>query len=198
MNNLAYNDMSSNNYFQSGSQFSTVSRSDLKAIKASALQCLARREYSRLELLRKLSQKFSATDAIQTVLEQLQHEGYQSDDRFTEMFIRAKVRAGNGPFKIKIELREKGICESTVLSVFDRQAIDWLELAKNVKDKRFGQINHFEPTELDTEHMEAGQVESELIENTVQKPSLQELAKQVRYLKNKGFYQEHIDQVINL
>ena len=144
---------------------------DVKAIKVSALRYLARREYSRVELYRKLSQKFSAVDAIQAVLDELREQGYQSDTRFTESFIRAKVNAGNGPFKIKIELREKGICESTALAAFDRQSIDWLLLADNVKQKRFG---------------------SELIEAL----PLTELAKQVRYLKNKGFYQEHIDQVI--
>jgi regulatory protein len=144
---------------------------DVKAIKVSALRYLARREYSRVELYRKLSQKFSAVDAIQAVLGELKEQGYQSDTRFTESFIRAKVNAGNGPFKIKIELREKGICESTALAAFDRQPIDWLVLAESVKQKRFG---------------------SELIDAL----PLAELAKQVRYLKNKGFYQEHIDQVI--
>ncbi|MFT6222052.1 MAG: regulatory protein [Candidatus Endobugula sp.] len=157
--------------FDNSCNHSSSRSDDVKAIKVSALRYLARREYSRVELYRKLSQKFSAIDAIQAVLDELKEQGYQSDTRFTESFIRAKVNAGNGPFKIKIELREKGICESTALSAFDRQSIDWLVLAENVKHKRFG---------------------SELIEAL----PLTELAKQVRYLKNKGFYQEHIDQVI--
>jgi regulatory protein len=170
MTNTAYisTPMSFDNIYNSSSR-----SDDVKAIKVSALRYLARREYSRVELYRKLSQKFSAVDAIQAVLDELKEQGYQSDTRFTESFIRAKINAGNGPFKIKIELREKGICESTALAAFDRQSIDWLVLAETVKQKRFG---------------------SELIEVL----PLPELAKQVRYLKNKGFYQEHIDQVIKM
>jgi len=170
MTNTAYT--STNMSFDNTYNRSSTRSDDVKAIKVSALRYLARREYSRVELYRKLSQKFSAVDAIQAVLDELKEQGYQSDTRFTESFIRAKANAGNGPFKIKIELREKGICESTALAAFDRQSIDWLVLAETVKQKRFG-------TEL-TDAL-----------------PLSELAKQVRYLKNKGFYQEHIDQVIN-
>ena len=175
MSNVAHNNMS----FKQYSQPSMGSKEDVKAIKVTALRYLARREHSRLELFRKLSQKYASGDYIQAVLDQLEEQGYQSDDRFTEMFIRTKVSAGNGPFKIKIELREKGVCESTVLSAFDRQPIDWLEIARQVKNKRFGA----DSTE------DGGLV-------VKQEPS--ELAKQIRYLKNKGFYQEHIEQIIKL
>lgn len=153
---------------------------DIKAIKSTCLRFLARREYSRLELFRKLSQKFSSTQQIQQVLDEMQEQGYQSDERFTESFIRAKVRSGNGPFKIKIELREKGICESTALSAFDKQSIDWLELAEAVKNKRFGTA--------DQEGVMTGDSSAHL----------EVLAKQVRYLKNKGFYQEHINEIVKI
>jgi regulatory protein len=181
MSNLAYSDMSFDNYFQAP----TASKSDIKAIKATALRYLARREYSRLELFRKLSQKYASGSDIQSVLDQLQEQGYQSDDRFTEMFIRTKVRAGNGPFKIKIELREKGICESTALSAFDRQSIDWLQIAHEVKNKRFGYKANIDIDVVSSEEA------SPVIEIT-------ELAKQIRYLKNKGFYQEHIEKVVKI
>ncbi|MFT7388713.1 MAG: regulatory protein [Candidatus Endobugula sp.] len=159
---------------------SSSSRTDeVKAIKVSALRYLARREYSRVELYRRLSQKFSAADSIQHVLDELRTQGYQSDSRFTESFIRAKISAGNGPFKIKIELREKGICESTALAAFDRQSIDWQALAQLVNDKRFGSVD----AEIDIDF----QTEEE-------KRHLS--AKKMRYLRNKGFYKEHIDMVL--
>lgn len=178
MNSVAYSDMSFSTYFQPP----MASKDEIKTLKTTALRYLARREYSRLELFRKLSQKFSSDENIQLVLDQLQEQGYQSDDRFTEMFIRTKVRAGNGPFKIKIELREKGICESTTLSAFDRQSIDWLALAKQVKSKRFGD------DKKNTDSFVSGENSEDI--------DINDLAKQVRYLKNKGFYQEHIDQVV--
>lgn len=172
MSTLAYSctHMMNNSFSQS----STNTRKDEeKAVKVSALRYLARREYSRVELYRKLSQKFSAADAIKRVLDELQEQGYQSDARFTECYIRAKVSAGNGPFKIKIELREKGICESTALAAFDRQAVDWLTLAQTVVDKKF----------------EGQQAETE-------EEKLLLLSKKIRFLKNKGFYKEHVDEVV--
>lgn len=192
MNNLAYSTMS----YQTHVSATSSSKDEMKAIKASALRLLARREYSRLELYRKLSQKYASGTNIQLVLDQLKEQGYQSDDRFTEMFIRSKVHAGNGPFKIKIELREKGICESTVLSAFDRQSIDWYQIAKEVNRKRFG--DYFSQECADqyslTENTEYGHAFTESASK--EQDHKQQLAKQIRYLKNKGFYQEHIEQVL--
>ncbi len=161
---------------------SDMAEDNIKAIKSTCLRFLARREYSRIELYRKLSQKFSSTEQIQQVLDEMQEQGYQSDERFTESFIRAKVRANNGPFKIKIELREKGVCESTILSAFDKQSIDWLELAETARNKHFG------PMDQGQEAMITGDSSTHLAN----------LAKQVRYLKNKGFYQEHISEIVKI
>jgi regulatory protein len=192
MNSLAYGYMSLDNSYPASNTYSLASNEDKKAIKSMALRYLARREYSRLELFRKLSLKFSSGENIQFVLDQLKDQGYQSDDRFTEMFIRTKVRAGNGPFKIKIELREKGICESTLLSAFDRQAIDWLEQAKKVHHKHFA--NQLETANDGMQEEIAEQITGQVAVNT----DMQLVAKQIRYLKNKGFYQEHIDKVVNI
>ncbi|MGS2716999.1 regulatory protein RecX [Eionea flava] len=174
MSNVAYLSTSNMNQYFSHSSVNT-SKDEFKAVKVSALRYLARREYSRVELYRKLSQKFSAAEAIQRVLDEMQEQGYQSDTRFTECYIRAKVNAGNGPFKIKIELREKGICESTALAAFDRQAVDWLALAQAVVDKKFA-------------NQQAETEEEQLLL----------LSKKIRFLKNKGFYKEHIDEAVKM
>jgi len=139
-------------------------------IKGAALNYLARREYSRLELYQKLVAKGYQSSDIQDVLEYLQLQSYQSDKRFADMYIRSRINAGDGPFKIKISLRAKGICDSLALAVFDKLDIDWFDHAKAVKFKRFGEAISEDITEK---------------------------VKQVRYLKNKGFYQDHINAVID-
>ena len=139
-----------------------------KQAYSNAIAYLARREYSRKELKQRLLQKEYSYSLVEAVLEKLTQNGYQSDERFTEMFIRSKVSGGDGPFKIKMALREKGICESLALVVLDAQNIDWREQAKKLKEKRFG---------LGCE-------------------SHAELAKQIRYLKNKGYYQDDIQAVV--
>lgn len=137
--------------------------------KNAAINYLARREHSKLELQRKLAAKGFTQSLINRAIDAMKVLGYQSDERFTEMFIRSKVASGNGPFKIKIALREKGICDSLVLIMMDKLNIDWYELVKKVKLKRF-------PSEKGAD--------------------LNQLAKQERYLKNKGFYQDHIRAVV--
>ena len=64
-NNLAHSDI-----YSDPSSCPRVSKMDEnKAVKAAALRFLARREYSHLELFRKLSQKFSSVETIQGILE---------------------------------------------------------------------------------------------------------------------------------
>lgn len=135
-----------------------------------ALRYLARRDYSRLELYQKLVSKGIYSSIIDKVLDELQSQNYQSDERFTEMYIHSRINAGDGPFKIKIALRGKGICDSLVLAVFDKLNIDWFDHVQRVKVKRFGDLPVMDLTEI---------------------------AKQIRYLKNKGFYQDHIDTVVS-
>jgi regulatory protein len=135
-----------------------------------AMRYLARRDYSRLELYQKLIAKGLHVSVVDVVLEELQALGYQSDERFTEMFIRSRINSGDGPFKIKISLRGKGICDSLALAVFDKLDVDWFEQVKLIKSKRFGN----QPSQ-----------------------DLNEISKQIRYLKNKGFYQDHINTVID-
>ena len=136
-----------------------------QAAKAIALRHLTRREYSRYELRQKLRQNSVADNVIESVLDELIQAAYQSDKRFAENYIRSRINAGDGPFKIKIKLREKGICDSLTLAILDTLNIDWHVKAQKAKTKRFG--NQLPP--------EAA-----------------ELSKQIRYLKSKGFYREHI------
>ncbi|MGH1487074.1 MAG: regulatory protein RecX [Cellvibrionaceae bacterium] len=140
-----------------------------KSAMNSALRYLARRDYSRLELYQKLIAKGLQSSVVNETLDNLKLQGYQSDERFAEMFIRSRISSGDGPFKIKIALRGKGICDSLALAVFDKLQVDWFEQVQTVQRKRFGDL----PIE-----------------------DVTETARQVRYLKNKGFYQEHINAVI--
>jgi regulatory protein len=81
------------------------------AIYNAALSLLARREHSALELERKLLKKFGPSQraAIQTCLQQLQENGYQSDSRYTEIYLRSRSQQGYGIGRIAQELKIKGI-----------------------------------------------------------------------------------------
>ena len=73
-----------------------------------ALNYLARREYSRSELQRKLAQYSDNADDIATVLNRLAENHLQSDARFSESFIHSKqAQYGNG--RLLETLKQKGV-----------------------------------------------------------------------------------------
>ena len=146
-------------------------QSSAKALaKNSALRFLARRDHSRREIYQKLIKKGIQSGCIEEVLDDLKKSGYQNDERFAEQYIQSRVNAGDGPFKIKISLRAKGICDSLALAVIDKLDIDWFERAKILRNKRFSDVPPKNVTET---------------------------SKQIRYLKSKGFYQDHIRALVS-
>ena len=106
-----------------------------------AIQLLARREYSRVELARKLQQKSFDGDDIEACLDALAEQSLQSDARFAESFVRSRIARGQGVIRIKGELRQRGIDQETLTAaleaVEEREAIDWFELAKETLARRY-------------------------------------------------------------
>ena len=129
---------------------------------AAALKMLIRREHSQLELSNKLQLKGFDDVDIKHSINLLIKEKYQSDERFSEAFILMRYNQGKGPVIISLELKKRGI-ESFDLSIFD-----WFNLAKEVREKKFG-------------------------ENLPSDYKAQ--AKQKRFLKSRGFDFDQIDKV---
>lgn len=106
-----------------------------------AIQLLARREYSRAELERKLQQKSFAPEEIDTCLDLLAEQALQSDSRFAESFVRSRILRGQGIIRIKGELRQRGvdqhITQAALTHVVEREAVDWCELASETLARRF-------------------------------------------------------------
>ncbi|MFP3341321.1 regulatory protein RecX [Halomonas sp. SIMBA_159] len=106
-----------------------------------AIQLLARREYSRAELARKLQQKSFEADDIDACLDALAEQSLQSDTRFAESFVRSRIARGQGVIRIKGELRQRGVDQETLsealAAVEEREAIDWFELAKETLARRY-------------------------------------------------------------
>ena len=129
------------------------------------MRLLAAREHSRLELTRKLAKHQFESALLEQVLDQLQQAGLQSDERFTESFIESRMRKGQGPVRIRQELKERGIGAGLIdrgLEVYDDE---WRSLLEQVHDSKFGSA----PTR-----------------------ESRELAKRVRFLEYRGFPGEMI------
>lgn len=93
-----------------------------------AISLLARREYSAKELADKLA-ALAEPESVAEVLQQLISDGYQSDQRFTESFIRMRVGQGHGENRIRFDLQRKGIPAELIAECLEMQEIDWFELA---------------------------------------------------------------------
>jgi len=117
-------------------------------IRRAAMDLLARREHSRLELLTKLQTRFrkrlkgsvdeACVEAIQFQIDRLTDEGLQSDYRLAGSVIRSRSGRGHGPVKIGGELRQKGLNDSVISAAFLEENIDWFEKAREVSHRKFG------------------------------------------------------------
>ena len=112
--------------------------SDIRDIRRSAMDLLARREHSRLELARKLHRRYSEYDLIEEALDKLVNDNLLSDERFTEVYVAYRRRAGFGPVRIAGELRERGVNDSLAARYLDGLDASWRDAALAARDKKFG------------------------------------------------------------
>ncbi|SEQ94978.1 regulatory protein [Amphritea atlantica] len=137
--------------------------------KNAAIGLLARREHSRKELRDKLAGRCEEVD-LEAVLDDLARNGYQSDQRFTESFIRMRAGQGQGWVKIRFELQRKGIDNELVAAVSEAAEIDWFALAQEMYQRKYR-------TGLD-------------------RSDYKERAKRMRFMAQRGFTSEQISYAI--
>ncbi|MEO8467864.1 MAG: regulatory protein RecX [Gammaproteobacteria bacterium] len=144
---------------------------DDAACKRAAVELLARREHSRLELERKLARRGFPKDVIAPALDALEHSGVLVATRFTESFIRSRIAKGQGPTRIRAELAERGVAGEQTVQLLRGGDVDWLATARAVRRKRFGD----EPPR-----------------------DFRERAKQARFLQYRGFTSDQVRAALEL
>lgn len=137
------------------------------SLRQRALNLVSRREYSRLELSRRLANYGEDADEISAVLSDFEQRGWLSDARCAEQVVHQR-QASMGIRRITQELREKGLDAATIEAALEANPVDELEVARSVWQKKFGTP----PT------------------------TQQEKAKQVRFLQSRGFGLNSIFKVI--
>jgi regulatory protein len=106
--------------------------------RTAALDLLARREHSELELRRKLETRGFDADVIATLVAALVAERLLSNDRFAESFVHSRFQRGSGPQKIHAELRARGLDDELIGQSIAALDTQWPVLAREVRAKRFG------------------------------------------------------------
>jgi regulatory protein len=103
-----------------------------------AMDYLARREYGRLELQTKLDIAGFNTETARVAVDQLASEGLQCDRRFIENFVQSRIGQGKGPVRVRLELEERRLEPSLIDEVLAACEEDWLNLARQIREKKFG------------------------------------------------------------
>ena len=109
-----------------------------RRLRETALGLLARREHARAELAAKLRARGGAPDTLSSVLDDLEHDGWLSDARFAEVFVRSRRERGYGPVRILAELERRGVDASLGRQLLADEPADWLEQARQARRRRFG------------------------------------------------------------
>ena len=114
-----------------------ASAADPAIIRAKAIELLARREHSRLELRQKLAQRGFPAERLDPVLNQLAAEGLLNEGRYAEIYACSRADQGYGPLRIASELRERGIPQELVDQALTGLESDWLPKLGELHRKRF-------------------------------------------------------------
>jgi regulatory protein len=138
---------------------------DEKKVETAAVRLLARREHGTEELKRKLVAKGYDPAEVDKVVEKLRAKRLVSDERFVATFVHHHAKRGQGPIRIKAELRQQGIEDERIEPELASSDIDWRHFAAEVLRRKFG---------------------------TKRPASLAARAKQMRFLQYRGFTADQI------
>jgi len=130
-----------------------------------AMNLLARREHSLVELKNKLLARDIPPDEADEVVASLAARDLVSDERFTDAFVRVRMRKGQGPVRIRQELRQRGVSSDVIDASLETLAAEWVGLAGEVRRKKFG---------------------------LTAPPDFKAKARQMRFLEYRGFTTEQI------
>jgi regulatory protein len=120
--------------------------SDVPVLRRAAMDFLARREHSFFELQRKLSDKFPEVDTsdLFEVLDALRAEGLQSDERFTEAFVRYRSNRGFAFHHILRDLESRRVSSNLIGQNLFEDDECWEVMAVNLLERKLGENQHIE------------------------------------------------------
>jgi regulatory protein len=107
-----------------------------RALKAKAVGLLALREYTRAELLKKLTPLAQTPEAVLEVLDELAKDGWQSDERFAAAFSHQKSLK-QGAALVAQGMRQKGVPDALIAQTLQNLSATEQTRARSVWDKKF-------------------------------------------------------------
>lgn len=131
-----------------------------------AVSLLARRDYSTVELKKKLAERGYIEHAREVVVDDLESMGKINNERYGQNMVAYRARRGHGPARIRNELKRSGLSRAAIDdAVKGEDAPDFLALARATWARKFG-------PDLPKDRKER--------------------ARQARFLQYRGFSNDHI------
>ena len=100
-----------------------------------ALDALARRDHATEDLRRKLLDKGYDAEVVAPLLEALRAEKLLDDRRYTENFVAYHAARGQGPLRIRAELRRHGLEGALIEESLDAFP-DWIVHLRKARQKK--------------------------------------------------------------
>jgi regulatory protein len=110
---------------------------DARAARVAALDALARRDYASEDLRLKLLEKGYDVSVVLPLLDALRDEKLLDDRRYLENFVAYHAARGQGPHRIRLELRRHGLQGALVEDYLDTFP-DWIAQLEKARTKKFG------------------------------------------------------------
>ena len=104
----------------------------------SAIRLLARREHAKSEIKQKLKFRGYDDELADAVIDDLTRQRLLSDERFAEMFVRSRAERGQGPVRLRAELRRLKLTPELIESRIKAADVDWTALARDIRRRKFG------------------------------------------------------------
>jgi len=145
---------------------------DAKSAHAFAIAYLARRDFSAADLRRKLKDRGFAESAIEPVIAELEASNVINDGRYGDNVVAHRARRGQGPARIRQELKRSGLGSEAIQTTMDKakdDGPDFVSLARVARARKFG---------------------SEIPKDW------KERSRQARFLQYRGFSTDHIRAVL--
>ncbi len=103
-----------------------------------ALYWLGQREFSVKDFRTKLERVCEDTEMIENLLEDFIARDWLNEQRYMTSFVRQKISAGLGQYRIKQELNQHGIKQDQSELYFEELEFDWFEQALATYRKKYG------------------------------------------------------------
>ena len=138
--------------------------------KSVAVKLLSRREHSAFEIRDKLQKRDFEEEEIAQAIRDLEQDGWLSDERYAEAYIRMRQQKGFGPLRIAIELNERGVDERIIDTYLQDVEDSWQQILEQQYLKKY---------------------KNRPVEDYSDK------AKRIRFLQYRGFYLDAIYRLID-